>query len=51
MIPAVVPCNMDDMGIGFLGTVVAAINMETRAVQMRKPRRGCSSDATGRTDE
>jgi hypothetical protein len=36
--PAVAPRDLPDMGVGLLGTVVAAVDVETRAVQMRKPR-------------
>jgi hypothetical protein len=38
MIPAIASRDVYDMGIGLLGTIVAAINVETRAVQMRQSR-------------
>jgi hypothetical protein len=43
MIPAVAPRAVKDMGVGRLGTVVAAVDVETRAVQVRKPRRSLQS--------
>lgn len=36
MIPVVAPGNMNDMLVGVLRTVVARIDMEARAIQMRK---------------
>jgi hypothetical protein len=43
LIPAVAPRDVKDMGVGRLGTVVAAVDGETRAVQGRKPRRSLQS--------
>jgi hypothetical protein len=38
MISAVAPCEMHAGRVGLLGTVVVAIDVEPRAVQMREPR-------------
>jgi len=38
MISVVAPRDVNDMRVGLLSTIVAAIDVETGAVQMRKPR-------------
>ena len=45
MIPAVATRDMDDLGVRDLVTVIAAIEMETGAIEMRKARRKANRSA------
>jgi hypothetical protein len=51
MVAAVAACDVNDPRVGLLSTVVAAINVETRAVQMHQPRAKPQALGGGGRDE